>query len=461
MRAMSCAHRHLTAGGAHQARSPSGTRSSRHHPGPAGTGSHCHQRSAVPVASPTGRTGPNRSAGKRNWDYRFTWIRDAVPSPCTPADGPGLHRRRGQGLSSAGCTTGWSAVWRGRVGPAQDHVPRRRLVRPRRGDARPLRGVPGLAAGAHRQRRRRPAPARHLRRSHEVHLLRRPAWGRHSVHQSWTVLAFAFDWLRKHGDQPDEGVWETRGGRQDFVYGLLNCLGRRSTEPSAWPLSRGRPGNVTRWITERDHVYNQIMTKGGGTRRSAFSPSTTAVTCSTPRCCCMVHVLGFVEPSRPPVAVDPRRHGARARVRQPRLPLQPLGLAGRAPQGDEGTFSLCTFWYVEALARLVGWTTPASLFEKMHTYANHLGLYSEEIGLHRRAAGQLPPGLHPSGPDRRRGEPGLPARPGRRAGGASPAATVGGSHACGGWLIPGTRGSSRRAGSLRCRGCDRLSGRPC
>src|SRR5262249_51149196 len=52
----------------------------------------------------------------------------------------------------------------------------------------------------------------------------------------------------------------------------------------------------------------------------------------------------------------------------------PDGLAG-----DEGTFSLCTFWYVDALARAGRLEEAQLVFEKMHTYANHLRLYSEEI----------------------------------------------------------------------------------
>ena len=58
--------------------------------------------------------------------------------------------------------------------------------------------------------------------------------------------------------------------------------------------------------------------------------------------------------------------------------------------GSEGTFSLCTFWYVDALARSGGSTTRELVFEKMHTYANHLGLYSEEIGVTGEQLGNFP-----------------------------------------------------------------------
>jgi len=67
------------------------------------------------------------------------------------------------------------------------------------------------------------------------------------------------------------------------------------------------------------------------------------------------------------------------------LDLEWLGL-----EGDEGTFSICTFWYVEALAR-AGFADEARLaFEKMLTYGNHLGLYSEEIGPSGEALGNFP-----------------------------------------------------------------------
>ena len=59
-------------------------------------------------------------------------------------------------------------------------------------------------------------------------------------------------------------------------------------------------------------------------------------------------------------------------------------------RGSEGTFSLCTFWYVDALARSGRLDEAALVFEKMHTYANHLGLYSEEIGLTGEQLGNFP-----------------------------------------------------------------------
>src|SRR5207302_9182870 len=59
-------------------------------------------------------------------------------------------------------------------------------------------------------------------------------------------------------------------------------------------------------------------------------------------------------------------------------------------EGEEGTFSICTYWYVEALARAGRLDDARLAFEKMNTYANHLGLYAEQIGLTGEALGNFP-----------------------------------------------------------------------
>ena len=59
-------------------------------------------------------------------------------------------------------------------------------------------------------------------------------------------------------------------------------------------------------------------------------------------------------------------------------------------RGHEGTFSICTFWYVDALARSGRLEQARLVFEKMFTYANHLGLYAEEVGLTGEQLGNFP-----------------------------------------------------------------------
>ena len=150
---------------------------------------------------------------------------------------------------------------------------------------------------------------------------------------------------------------------------------------------RGRPANVPRWTAERDRVYNQIMERGWNPTTRAFTQdySTEVLDSSL----LMMPLQGFVAPRDPMwistlEAMD-RELVSDSLVYRYNPAASPDGLAG-----DEGTFSLCTFWYVEALARAGRLEEARLTFEKMHTYANHLGLYSEEIGSTGEQLGNFP-----------------------------------------------------------------------
>ena len=150
---------------------------------------------------------------------------------------------------------------------------------------------------------------------------------------------------------------------------------------------RGLPANLVKWNAARDSITEQIMTRGWNPKRNAFvqhygsdvldaslllMPLTKFVAPKDPRWLRTLDAIGRELVSDSLVY----RYNAKA---------SPDGL-----QGEEGTFSICTFWYVEALAR-AGNTADARLaFEKMLTYANHLGLYSEEIGPSGEALGNFP-----------------------------------------------------------------------
>jgi len=150
---------------------------------------------------------------------------------------------------------------------------------------------------------------------------------------------------------------------------------------------RGRPAKVQRWTAERDRVYHQIMERGWNPTTRAFTQHyTTEVLDSS---LLMMPLQGFVAPRDPMwlstlEAMD-RELVSDSLVYRYNPAASPDGLAG-----GEGTFSLCTFWYVDALARAGRLEEARLTFEKMHTYANHLGLYSEEIGSTGEQLGNFP-----------------------------------------------------------------------
>ena len=85
-------------------------------------------------------------------------------------------------------------------------------------------------------------------------------------HRGWVALTGVLDWVAEHWDQPEEGIWETRGGRQEFTYGRLMCwvaLDRGIRLATEY----GRPAALERWTRERDRVYEQIMARGWSTVR--------------------------------------------------------------------------------------------------------------------------------------------------------------------------------------------------
>src|SRR5262245_16449083 len=335
----------------------------------------------APVAAPT--TGlPEQAGGERNWDYRYTWIRDGSFS---------IYALLGLGYVEEAAAFG---VWlRDRV---QEQAGK---------GSRPLKimyrvdGTSDLVEESleHWEGWRGSRPVRigngaadqlqldiYGEAMDSVFLADRS--GIIAGHQGWTDLAHIMDWLCEHWDQPDEGIWETRGGQRNFTYGRLQtwiALDRAIRLATA----RGRPGNIARWTATRDAVYTQIMEKGWNPKVGAFTQHyDTEVLDSSLR---LMPLQGFIAPRDPMwlstlQAMD-RELVSDSLVYRYNPAASPDGLAG-----DEGTFSLCTFWYVDALARSGRLEEARLVFEKMFTYANHLGLFSEEIDATGGQLGNFP-----------------------------------------------------------------------
>jgi pentatricopeptide repeat protein len=185
---------------------------------------------------------------------------------------------------------------------------------------------------------------------------------------------------------PGEGIWETRGGQKDFTYGRVMSWVAfdRAIRMAA---EHGRPAPVDRWSNSRDSIYNQVMKRGWNEKIGSFVQhyDDSVLDSSLLR----MATVGLIAPNDPmwlstldamaaELVVD-------SLVYRYNPAASPDGLAG-----DEGTFSLCTFNYVDALARAGRLEEARLIFEKMLTYANHVGLYSEEIGATGEQLGNFP-----------------------------------------------------------------------
>ena len=136
-----------------------------------------------------------------------------------------------------------------------------------------------------------------------------------------------------------------------------------------------------------DEIFEQVMTRGWHAERGAFVQhyDTEVLDASV----LLMPLVKFISPTDPrwlsTLEVMGRELVSDSLVYRYNAAASPDGLAG-----DEGTFSICSFWYVEALARAGRLDEARIAFEKMLTYANHLGLYSEEIGPTGEQLGNFP-----------------------------------------------------------------------
>ncbi len=205
-------------------------------------------------------------------------------------------------------------------------------------------------------------------------------------HRLWNIVRGIADWVCDNWQKPDEGIWEVRGGARDFTFSKMMCW---VALDRAFRLSmrESLPGSRDRWLGERDAIYTTIMERGFSQKKNSFVQSLDSEILDASML--LAPMVKFVSPS------DPRMLGTLDAIQRE---LESDNLVRRydprmAPDGvgeDEGTFSMCTFWLAEALAR-AGRLAPARLtFEKMLGYANHLGLYSEEIGLTGESLGNFP-----------------------------------------------------------------------
>jgi GH15 family glucan-1,4-alpha-glucosidase len=333
------------------------------------------------VAAPTTSL-PEGIGGERNWDYRYVWVRDAAF--CVYA-----MLRLGFTTEAAAFMTFLAERGKGPPYPA-------------RGPLQIMYGIDGRSELPetelpHLEGYLGSSPVRVGNAAtsqlqldiygaliDSVYLYDK--WGGPISSAHWDQVANVVDWLCDHWDQPDEGIWESRSGRRDFVYARLMCW---VAIERAIRLAnrRGLPADLTSWQRHRDAIYRQIMERGWSAERGAFVQQLDGDVLDAS--VLMMPLAKFVSPSDPKwlATLDALSSDL---VSDSLVYRYDPGVSPDGLRGTEGTFSICSFWYVEALTR-AGRTEQARLaFEKMLTYANHVGLYAEEIGRTGEQLGNFP-----------------------------------------------------------------------
>jgi len=336
------------------------------------------------VAAPTTSL-PEQIGGERNWDYRYVWVRDAAF--CVYA------------LLRLGFTSEADAFMAFMLEHATALADN---------GSGPLHVMYGIDGRTELPERELPHLAGHLG-SQPVRIGNAAAeqlqldiygemmdsvylydhWHQPISSARWDVIIARTDWLCDHWDQPDEGIWETRGGPKKFLYSQLMCW---VAIERAIRLAnrRGLPADLGRWRMTRDAIYRRIMDRGWSERLQAFAQYEGAEVLDAS--VLLMPLVKFISPTDPKwlSTLDALTANlvSDSLVYRYDPHASPDGV-----RGEEGTFSACSFWYVEALTRAGRLEEARLAFEKMLTHANHVGLYAEQIGRTGDQQGNFPQAL--------------------------------------------------------------------
>ncbi len=341
------------------------------------------------VAAPTCSL-PAPIGGERNWDYRYTWIRDAAFT---------LY-----GLMRVGFTEeavafmDWLAERCHELEPGGALQPLYGIDGRHKIDEEVLdhlegyRGSRPVRIGNAAYRQLQIDVAGELMDSVYLH----NKYAEPVSYDLWTQLTRILTWVCDNWEKQDTGLWEVRGPEQHFVYSKLMCWvaldrGLRLAE------KRSFPADVPRWRSTRDNIYRQIMDKGWDSRRKVFVQRYGSDALDAANL--MMPLVFFVSPHDPrmlstldAVMRDPAEGGL---LSDHRLHRYLVSETDDGLEGEEDGFNICTFWLIEALTR-AGRHSPRHLekarllFERMLASTNHLGLLAEQTGRNDEALGNFP-----------------------------------------------------------------------
>ena len=332
------------------------------------------------IAAPTFSL-PESIGGVRNWDYRFTWLRDATFT---------LYALIRLGfVTEAEAFIDWL---KGRLGNDAE-----------RGPLQVMYGIDGRQkldevtldhlSGYENSRPVRIGNAAYQQLQLDIYgemmdsVYLANKYGDPISYAAWQDVQRILEWLGKNWRRPDEGIWEVRGGPKEFLHSRVMCWvafdrGIRLAQ------KRSLSGPVDLWQRMRDEIRNDVFTNFWSERLQSFvqAKGTEDLDASV----LLMPMMRFISP------VDPMWLSTMKAIEKTliedtlvrRYDVQRTHVDGLP--GEEGSFTPCSFWYVECLARAGELEKAQLLFEKLLGYANHLGLYSEELGSNGQHLGNFP-----------------------------------------------------------------------
>ena len=330
------------------------------------------------VAAPTTSL-PELIAGVRNWDYRYCWLRDATFTL--------------QALMYLGYYDE-ARAWRDWLIRAVAGSPEQVQIVYGLGGERwlPELTVPWLI-GYEKSAPVRIGNAAYQQLQLDIYgemmdsIYLANKYGDPISYARWQDVQRMLEWLGKNWQRPDEGIWEVRGGAREFLHSRLMCwVAFDRALRLAQKRSLSAPFDA--WLQTRDAIREDIFTNFWDDDLGSFvqSKGTKDLDASV----LLMPLMRFISP------VDPMWRSTMKAI-EARLVEDTLVHRYEAERthvdgipGGEGSFTACSFWYIECLARAGELEKAQLLFEKLLGYANHLGLYSEQIGPSGQHLGNFP-----------------------------------------------------------------------
>lgn len=343
-----------------------------------------HEPTGAIIAAPTTSL-PELVGGSRNWDYRYVWLRDAAFS---------LYALLRLGfMDEANAFIRWLSERLGRDG-GRDGV---------HGELGPLRVLYDIDGKVPAEERtlehfsgyRDSKPVRVGNAAVDqlqldiygeiidsVYLFNK--YGAGISHDAWSDVLHVVGWVTENWDREDAGMWEVRDRVGAYTSSRLMCW-VAIERAIRMARQRGLPGDIAAWSKVRDEIYDRIMTKCWNPDLEAFTQTEGGE--SLDASVLLMPMMKFLSPADP-------RFLSTLRAVEEHLVTDSLVFRYQAGtdglDGLEGTFSICSFWYVEALTRAGRLDDAQLALEKMFTYANHLGLYAEQVSATGDQVGNFP-----------------------------------------------------------------------
>ncbi len=332
------------------------------------------------IAAPTFSL-PEKIGGVRNWDYRFTWLRDATFS---------LYA-----LIRLGFVDEAEAFFKWIENRLSDDA--------ERGPLQVMYGFDGRRKldelmldhlrGYENSRPVRIGNAAYQQLQLDIYgemmdsIYLANKYGNPISYRGWQEVQRTLAWLETNWQRPDEGIWEVRGGAREFLHSRFMCW-VAFDRALRLAVKRSLPGPLGEWQRTRDAIRADIFTNFWDEDLQSFvqSKGTKDLDASA----LLMPLMRFISP------VDPMWRSTMRAIESRlvegtlvhRYEAERTGVDGLP--GGEGSFTACSFWYIECLARGGELEKAQLLFEKMLGYANHLGLYSEQLGSNGQHLGNFP-----------------------------------------------------------------------